>query len=203
LAIVAIDLAKAKQAVAVLDHDSQVVGRKLFACSPWGLGQALDWAEQIAVEAGFDGVVAAFEPTGHRWKPLRQVCADRGVGAVCVQPLLVHRGREAEDVTRDRSDLKDAVIIGRLAGELRGYLPQAPTAHWARLRGVGRAVPQPRVRRHVPASHPPSNRLTDAQARTAVAAALLRQLHAICTRGVRWDPAIAAGTPAEEVTAAA
>jgi hypothetical protein len=49
----------------------------------------------------------------------------------------------------------------------------------------------------------PSNRLTDAQARTAVAAALLRQLHAICTRGVRWDPAIAAGTPAKEVTAAA
>jgi transposase len=137
LAIMAIDLAKAKQAVVVLDHDSQVVGRRMFACSPWGLGQALAWAEDVAAQAGFDGGVTAFEPTGHRWKPLWQLCADRGVGAVCVQPLVVHHSREAEDFTRDRSDFKDAVIIGRLAAELRGYLPQAPQGHWARLGHLG------------------------------------------------------------------
>ncbi len=46
------------------------------------------------------------------------------------------------------------------------------------------------------------NPLSDGQARTAIAAALLRQLHTVCTRRVMWDPAIA-GIPAEEVVAAA
>lgn len=137
LVIVAIDLATAKQAVAVMDHDSVVLARRMFTCDPWGLDDALDWAETIAVEAGHGGIVVACEPTGHRWKPVLELCRDRGVGMVCIQPLLVHRSREAEDFTRDRSDFKDATIIGRLAGELRCYLPYAPEGQWARLRHLG------------------------------------------------------------------
>ena len=37
------------------------------------------------------------------------------------------------------------------------------------------------------------NRLARQQARAACAAALLRWLHVVVTRGVAWDPAIAAG----------
>jgi transposase len=48
-------------------------------------------------------------------------------------------------------------------------------------------------------------RLTDPQARAAVAAALLRQLFIVVTRRVPWDPAIAGGArdPRTEVSAAA
>jgi transposase len=37
------------------------------------------------------------------------------------------------------------------------------------------------------------NKLSTGQARAALAAALLRQLHAVITTGQPWDPAIAAG----------
>jgi len=37
------------------------------------------------------------------------------------------------------------------------------------------------------------NKLTDAQARVAVAGSLLRQLHAVTTTGTAWDAAIAGG----------
>jgi hypothetical protein len=50
-----------------------------------------------------------------------------------VQPLLVYRAREGEDLTRDKSDPKDAVLIARLAGELRCYEPE-------RASGVGAAA---------------------------------------------------------------
>ncbi|MGH2732163.1 MAG: IS110 family transposase [Actinomycetota bacterium] len=63
------------------------------------------------------------EPTGHRWKPLLDRSRARDVELACVQPLLVHRAREGEDFTKDRSDFKDARIIARLAGELRCYVP--------------------------------------------------------------------------------
>jgi hypothetical protein len=54
-----------------------------------------------------------------------------------VQPLLVRRAREAEDFTRDKSDDKDALLIARLTTQLHCYLPEQPTAAWARLRHLG------------------------------------------------------------------
>lgn len=50
------------------------------------------------------------------------------------------------------------------------------------------------------------NKLTPTQARVAVAASLLRQLHAVLTTGTPWDPAIASGGlhgPAKGAAAAA
>src|SRR5207253_2531933 len=60
-----------------------------------------------------------------------------GLALVCVQPLLVYRAREGEDLTRDKSDPKDAVLIARLASELRCYEPERADAVWARLRHLG------------------------------------------------------------------
>jgi transposase len=44
------------------------------------------------------------------------------------------------------------------------------------------------------------NRLSDGQARSAVAAALLRQLWVVCVNRTPWEPAVAAGTAGKEVT---
>ena len=68
------------------------------------LGEALDWAVARASAAGFASVTVACEPTGHRWRVLDQLAAGRGLALVCVQPLLVYRAREGEDLTRDKSD---------------------------------------------------------------------------------------------------
>jgi transposase len=46
------------------------------------------------------------------------------------------------------------------------------------------------------------NPLTDTQARVAIAASLLRQLHAVVVTGTAWDPAIAAGLDRREDPAA-
>lgn len=136
-AVLAIDLAKAKQVVAVMGPDHEVVARRVFCHSPWGVDQMLDWGSEVADGHGLDPVVVACEPTGHRWKPVLERCERRSLTLVCVQPLLVHREREREDLTRDRSDAKDATLIGRLARDLRCYLPRVPGADWARLRHLG------------------------------------------------------------------
>ena len=90
-----------------------------------------------AAAAGFVSVTVACEPTGHRWRVLDQLAAGRGLALVCVQPLLVYRAREGEDLTRDKSDPKDAVIIARLAAGLHCYEPERADAVWARLRHLG------------------------------------------------------------------
>ena len=136
-AIVGIDLADDKQAAVVTDHDSRVIARRRVSARAWELGELLDWAVARASAAGFSSVTVACEPTGHRWRVLDQLAAGRGLALVCVQPLLVYRAREGEDLTRDKSDPKDAVLIARLASELRCYEPERADAVWARLRHLG------------------------------------------------------------------
>ena len=136
-AVVAVDLASAKQAVVVTDHDSVVLGRRMFTGDAWVIDEVLDWAVPIAAAAGFAGVVLGCEPTGHRWKPLLDRARARGIELVCVNPMLVHRGREEEDFTRDRSDFKDATIIAKKVSELRCYVPYPLDGHWCRLRHLG------------------------------------------------------------------
>ena len=82
-------------------------------------------------------MTVACEPTGHRLRVLDQLTAERGLPLVCVQPLLVWRAREAEDLTWDKSDPKDAMLIARLAAERRCYEPERIDATWARLRHLG------------------------------------------------------------------
>ncbi|MFP5318889.1 MAG: transposase [Acidimicrobiia bacterium] len=137
LAVVGIDLASAKQAAVVADHDSITLGRRMFAGDPWVIDEILDWALPIALEAGFVGVVVGCEPTGHRWKPVLERCRARGVEVVCVNPMLVHRGREEEDFTRDRSDFKDSTIIARRVADRHCYVPYALEGDWCRLRHLG------------------------------------------------------------------
>jgi transposase len=49
----------------------------------------------------------------------------------------VHRARESEDFTHNKSDETDAMIIARLVTELRCYLPERAEPVWARLRHLG------------------------------------------------------------------
>lgn len=137
LAVVGIDLASAKQAAVVADHDSITLGRRMFDGDPWVIDEIIDWALPIALDAGFAGIVVGCEPTGHRWKPVLERCRARGVEMVCVNPMLVHRGREEEDFTRDRSDFKDSTIIARRVADRHCYVPYALEGDWCRLRHLG------------------------------------------------------------------
>jgi transposase len=136
-AIVGIDLADDKQAAVVTGHDSRVIARRRVNARAWELGGLLDWAAGKAAASGFASVTVACEPAGHRWRVPGQLAAGRGLALVCVQPLLVYRAREGEDLTRDKSGPKDAVIIARLAAGLHCYEPERADAVRARLRHLG------------------------------------------------------------------
>ncbi len=136
-AMVGIDLAERKQMVVVTDHDSKVLARRTFRCKAWDLGAALDWAAERSTVAGYAGVTVACEPTGHRWRVLGQLAAERDMSFVCVQPMLTSEARKSEDLTTDKTDDKDAVLIARLTAQLRCYIPEPVDETWGRLRHLG------------------------------------------------------------------
>ena len=136
-AIVGIDLADSKQMVVVCDHDSKVLARRTFRCRAWDLGAALDWAGERAAAKGFAGATVSCEPTGHRWRIVGQLAAERSMPFVCVQPSMTAWARRSEDLTFDKTDEKDAVLIARLTAQLRCYVPEPVDETWGRLRHLG------------------------------------------------------------------
>jgi transposase len=96
----------------------------------------LDWAAGKATKVGYAGVTVACADR----PPVARPGAARG-GArmrfVCVQPLMSSWARRGEDLTFDKTDDKDAVLIARLTAELRCYLPEPVEETWGRLRHVG------------------------------------------------------------------
>jgi transposase len=56
---------------------------------------------------------------------------------VCVQPMVTSWARRAEDLTFDKTDEKDAVLIARLTAQLRCYVPEPVEETWGRLRHLG------------------------------------------------------------------
>ena len=80
-AVIGIDLAEDKQAIAVIDHDVRVLARKTVQVKAFRLGEALDWAVGQARAKGFASVTVACEPTGPRWLQVQRLCAERGPAA--------------------------------------------------------------------------------------------------------------------------
>src|SRR5689334_14032423 len=137
-AVVGIDLAEDKQAIAVVDHDGRVLARKTVKVKAFRLGEALDWAVGQARGRMFAHVTVACEPTGPRWLQVQRLCAERGLPLVCIQPLVSHIAREQQDYTTHKSDESDCVMIARLAIELHCYVPEELDEAWAQLRHLGR-----------------------------------------------------------------
>src|SRR6266700_56567 len=91
-----------------------------------------------AAAAGVAGLTVACEPTGHRWKALMGLADAAGHGFCCVQSLAVARAREGGDCTRDKTDHRDAYLIGKLTVRLAGYRRGRAEPDGARVRGADR-----------------------------------------------------------------
>jgi hypothetical protein len=137
-AVIGIDLAQEKQALALIDHDARVLARKTVRVKAFRLGPALDWAVAQARAKGFAAVTVACEPTGPRWLLVQRLCAERRLPLVCIQPLVSHIAREQQDYTTHKTDESDCVMIARLAVELHCYVLEELDESWAHLRHLGR-----------------------------------------------------------------
>ncbi len=123
-AVLAIDLGEDKQAGVLVDHEGRVLARRIVNVKAHELAGLLEWMAGRAVGAGFAGLVVACEPTGHRWKAVMGLADAAGHGFCCVQSLAVHKEREKDDYARDKTDQRDAYLIGRLVTRLECYLPE-------------------------------------------------------------------------------
>jgi transposase len=135
-----------------------------------------------------------------------------GVSALQVAAILAETG-DPSRFPSARAMVKHAGLApsenssGNHAGQAqisRRGRPALRLAAWRAVWGALRHNPV-YAARHAALTTRAADQLTDQQARAAIAAALIRQIHAVITRRVPWDADIAAGRrrPGQEVTAQA
>jgi transposase len=144
--VAGIDIAKRESVVVfVRAADKARVGRLRIPTTAEGVLELAERARQLREEQGLERVVLAMETTGHYWKILTRTAERVGLNYVTVQSFVVARARELDDLTRDKTDLRDAGLIADLACELRFNEVQLDSGPWAELRSLAQARDHYRV----------------------------------------------------------
>jgi transposase len=144
--VAGIDIAKKESVVVFIRAaDKARVGRLRVPTTAEGVLQLTGRGRELAAEHGCERLVLAMETTGHYWKILARSAERLGMPYVTVQSFVVARARELDDLTRDKTDQRDAGLIADLAAELRFNEVQLEHGPWAELRSLANARDRYRV----------------------------------------------------------
>jgi transposase len=147
--VAGIDLAKRESIVLFLRaSDKARLATLRVPTTREGLLEVVRRGQRLLAQQGMERLVVGMESTGHFWKVMARAAEEAGVSYVLVQPLILARSRELDDMTQDKTDLRDAGLIAELVSDLRFTEVQLETDEvWARLRMLAEARNQRSIER--------------------------------------------------------
>ena len=144
--VAGVDIAKRESVVVfVRAADKARVGKLRIPTTAEGVFELASSGQRLLGQLGLERLVLAMETTGHYWKILARAAERLELRYVTVQSFVVARARELDDLTRDKTDQRDAGLIADLACELRFNEVQLETGAWAELRTLAEARDHYRV----------------------------------------------------------
>ena len=122
--LVGIDVGKTRHCACFMVSSGKVLRRKFFFTNTIdGFNKLLRQAKFYQKKESLPRVLFGMEPSGQYWIQLYEFLDLQGKRAVTVSPLAVRRNREKVDVSRDKSDPKDAYNVVDLIYQGKFYLP--------------------------------------------------------------------------------
>lgn len=138
--IAGIDLAKAKSVVVLIRaRDKARLGRLQIPTTAEGLRTLVSKVRVLQERHQLPRLVLGMEACGHYWKILARAANQLDLPYVIVQSFVLARSRELDDLTRDKTDPRDAGLIADLVAELRFVEAQLESGVWAELRLLAEA----------------------------------------------------------------
>jgi transposase len=138
--IAGVDLGKRESVVMFVSAiDRRRLGTMRMATGAVGAEHLVSRAEELRARYGLGPLVVAMEPTSHFWKIVGRALERQGIPIVLVQSFIVAKARQLDDLTRDKTDLRDAGLIADLAAELRFTETRLPEGPWADLELLAQA----------------------------------------------------------------
>ncbi len=138
--IAGVDLGKRESVVMFVSAiDRRRLGTMRIRTDASGAERLVARGEALREQLGLGPLVVAMEPTSHFWKVVGRALDRQGIPSVLVQSFVVAKARELDDLTRDKTDIRDAALIADLAAELRFTDTRLPEGPWADLELLAQA----------------------------------------------------------------
>jgi len=133
--IAGVDLARKDSVVVfVRARDKVRLGRLRIPTTADGVRTLARRAGELQRRHQLPRLVLGMEACSHYWKVVAKAATEIGVPYLIVQSFVLARAREFDDLTRDKTDPRDAALIADLVAELRFVDAQLETGVWAELR---------------------------------------------------------------------
>lgn len=146
--IAGVDLARKESwVVFVRARDKARLGRLRIPPTAAGVQTLVRRAGELQRRHQLPRLVLGMEACGHYWKMIAKAAAQLQVPYRLVQSFVLARAREFDDLTRDKTDPRDAALIADLVADLRFLESQLETGVWAELRLLAEARDQRQVER--------------------------------------------------------
>ena len=144
--IAGVDLARKESVVVfVRARDKVRLGRLRIPTTAEGVRTLARRAGELQRRHQLPRLVLGMEACSHFWKVVAKAATEIGLLYLIVQSFVLARAREFDDLTRDKTDPRDAALIADLVADDFGQAARA-----ARLVGLAPPHPQPRRRRRRP-----------------------------------------------------
>ncbi|PZS36345.1 MAG: IS110 family transposase [Pseudonocardiales bacterium] len=146
--IAGIDLAKRESVVVFIRaKDKARLGKLRIPTTREGVAELERRGRLMMEREGLTRLVLGMEPTDHYWKVVCRAGERLGIGYAIVQSFVVARARELDDLTRDKTDHRDAALIADLVADLRFTDVRLESGAWLALRSYADARARYRVER--------------------------------------------------------
>ncbi|MBO0683856.1 MAG: IS110 family transposase [Candidatus Dormibacteraeota bacterium] len=138
--VVALDLAKSQSVVMLVRaSDKARLGTMRIPTSRAGVVDLVRRARRLQERHRLPRLLLAMEATSHFWKVVAKSADELAVPYVIVQSFALVRAREFDDLTRDKTDQRDAGLIADLVCDLHFTEAQLERGPWAELRLLAEA----------------------------------------------------------------
>jgi transposase len=146
--IAGVDLGKRESVVVfVRARDKARMGKLRVPTTTAGVQEIEGRGRQFLEREGLRRLVLAMEPTGHYWKVVCREAERLGLGYAIVQSFVLARSREFDDLTRDKTDQRDAGLLADLVADLRFTDVRLEDPVWSELRSLAEAREGRRIER--------------------------------------------------------
>lgn len=131
---VGVDPHKRQHAAVICTEHAQILSKFKVTNDRPGFEELRRRCEQFRAQAGASGVIFAIEAGAHYWRNLGYFLVAQGDTFRLVNPLTLKRQRDGEDLTRRKTDYRDAQMAAELLGRGQYTWTQLPQGKYAELR---------------------------------------------------------------------
>ena len=129
-----VDPHKRMHAVVIQDFGGRVVTRFKVRNSAEGYTELWGELDAAVCKTGASGVVVGVEAGAHFWRNVMYYLDEKGVRCHLVNPYMLKRRREGQDLDRRKTDYRDAAMAATLVGEGSCSESTLPKGDYAELR---------------------------------------------------------------------